>query len=161
MPFLLSSRCVYTGSVRCAGSKCHSSLPSRCLYTGSVRWQRNHVPFLLPSCCVYTGRVSCAVASAIPAQRTLLMYTQRDGREEWHLLLRSARCLCIHSTMEGGMAHDFAASARCLCINSAMEGRNGTCAAHAACIYTARWKGGMAHAQRTLPMYTQRDGREE
>jgi len=34
-----------------------------------------------------------------------------------------------------------------------MKGRND--------IYTVRWKGGMKLAQRTLPMYTQRGGREE
>src|SRR5271168_50033 len=69
---------------------------------------------------VYTARWKGGMALA---QRTLPVYTQRDGREEWHL--RSARCLCIHS---------------------AMKGKNDTCAAHAACVYTARWKGGMTLA---------------
>src|SRR5271168_4195589 len=83
--------------------------------------------------CVYTARWKGGMALA---QRTLPVYTQRDGREEWHL--RSARCLCIHS---------------------AMEGRNDACAAHAAYIYTARWKGGMALATcaaRAACVYTAR-----
>src|SRR5271169_5837007 len=141
--------------------------------------------------CVYTARWKGGMALA---QRALPVYTQRDGREEWHL--RSARCLCIHSAMKGrndtcaahaacvytarwkggmtlaqrtlpvytqrdGREGWHLRSARCLCIHSAMKGKNDTCAAHAACVYTARWKGGMTLAQRTLPVYTQRDGREE
>src|SRR5271168_2584833 len=89
MSFLLLLRCVYIGSVRCVGSKCHSSLSSRCVYTDSAHCisviplfhcavyiqagYTVHVSFLpsialciyhssIPSYCVYIGSVRCTCA---------------------------------------------------------------------------------------------------
>src|SRR5271168_820768 len=77
--------------------------------------------YVMYTACVYTARLKGGMAHV---QRPLPMYTQHDGREEWHMY--SVRCLYIHSMMEG---------------------RNGTCTAYTAYVYTARWKGGMTYTQ--------------